>query len=126
LLGFLGAQLWQICRIKKFATQGERQPWRAKAQRAGIESRNRAFLRKRYTLLAPQSPPVAGHRRRSRHRTAGSGLRQQQWLEGNRTVLIYGGSLASEPDREKYTALRKLRRGRPLDGIVRVMPRRLT
>ncbi len=29
------------------------------------------------------------------------GLRQQQhWLEGNRTVLIYGGSLASEPDRE--------------------------
>ena len=23
-LGFLGAQLWQICRIKKFATQGER------------------------------------------------------------------------------------------------------
>ncbi len=29
------------------------------------------------------------------------GLRQQHWLEGNRTVLIYGGSLASEPDREK-------------------------
>ncbi|WP_264757244.1 hypothetical protein [Klebsiella pneumoniae] len=34
--------------------------------------------------------------------------RQQHWLEGNRTVLIYGGSLASEPDREKYIALRKL------------------
>lgn len=50
------------------------------------------------------------------------GLQQQQWLEGNRTVLIYGGSLASEPDREKYTALRKLRRGRPLDGVIRVMP----
>lgn len=50
------------------------------------------------------------------------GLQQQQWLEGNRTVLIYGGSLAPEPDREKYTALRKLRRGRPLDGIVRVIP----
>ncbi len=50
------------------------------------------------------------------------GLKQQQWLEGNRTVLIYGGSLASEPDREKYTALRKLRRGRPLDGVIRVMP----
>ncbi|WP_162286792.1 ImcF-related family protein [Pantoea stewartii] len=54
------------------------------------------------------------------------GLQQQQWLEGNRTVLIYGGSLASEPDREKYTALRKLRRGRPLDGIVRVLPQSLT
>lgn len=50
------------------------------------------------------------------------GLQQQQWLEGNRTVLIFGGSLSAEPDPEKYTALRKLRRGRPLDGIVRVMP----
>lgn len=54
------------------------------------------------------------------------GLRQQQWLEGNRTVLIYGGSLASEPDREKYTALRKLRRSRPLDGIIRVIPQSLS
>lgn len=53
------------------------------------------------------------------------GLQQQQWLEGNRTVLIYGGSLASEPDRDKYTALRKLRRGRPLDGIIRVLPESL-
>ena len=50
------------------------------------------------------------------------GLQENQWIEGNRTVLIYGGSLTAEPDREKYTALRKLRRGRPLDGIVRVMP----
>lgn len=54
------------------------------------------------------------------------GLQQQQWLEGNRTVLIYGGSLTSEPDCEKYAALRKLRRGRPLDGIVRVMPQSLS
>ena len=53
------------------------------------------------------------------------GLQQNQWLEGNRTVLIYGGSLASEPGREKYIALRKLRRGRPLDGIVRVLPQSL-
>lgn len=53
------------------------------------------------------------------------GLQLQQWLEGNRTVLIYGGSLASEPDREKYIALRKLRRGRPLDGIIRVLPESL-
>lgn len=49
------------------------------------------------------------------------GLQQRQWLEGSRTVLIYGGSLAAEQDREKYTALRKLRRGRPLDGIIRVL-----
>ncbi|TCQ70444.1 hypothetical protein EC841_1101, partial [Raoultella ornithinolytica] len=39
------------------------------------------------------------------------GLQENQWLEGNRTVLIYGGSLTTEPDKEKYTALRKLRRG---------------
>ncbi|HBU6132107.1 ImcF-related family protein [Enterobacter sp. 168J2] len=48
-------------------------------------------------------------------------LQARQWLEGNRTVLIYGGSLTAEPDEKKYTALRKLRRGRPLDGIVRVI-----
>lgn len=49
------------------------------------------------------------------------GLRENQWLEGSRTVLIYGGSLAVEPDPEKYAALRKLRRRRPLDGIIRVI-----
>ncbi|MRE41563.1 type VI secretion protein VasK [Klebsiella quasipneumoniae] len=53
-------------------------------------------------------------------------LGQQRWLEGQRTVLIYGGSLFSEPDSQQYAALRKLRRGRPLDGIVRVMPSSLT
>ncbi|KGT95504.1 type VI secretion protein VasK [Erwinia typographi] len=50
------------------------------------------------------------------------GLQENQWLEGNSTVLIYGGRLTADPDVEKYTALRKLRRGCPLDGIVRVMP----
>ncbi|MEB8291593.1 type VI secretion protein VasK [Klebsiella michiganensis] len=54
------------------------------------------------------------------------GLKHHQWLEGNRTVLIYGGRLTAEPDKEKYTALRRLRRGRPLDGIVRVLSQSLT
>ncbi|CAI1504609.1 ImcF-related family protein [Serratia quinivorans] len=49
------------------------------------------------------------------------GLQESQWLEGERTVLIYGGGLTAEVDTEKYTALRKLRRDRPLDGIVRVL-----
>ncbi|MTD42496.1 type VI secretion protein VasK [Erwinia sp. CPCC 100877] len=49
------------------------------------------------------------------------GLQKNQWLEGHRTVLIYGGSLSAEPDSEKYTALRRLRRTRPLDGIIRVL-----
>jgi type VI secretion system protein ImpL len=42
---------------------------------------------------------------------------------GKRTVLIYGGSLASEP--EQNTALRKLRRGRPRTIIARVLPQSL-
>lgn len=33
-------------------------------------------------------------------------------------MLIYGGTLSSAPDTERLAALRKLRRSRPLDGIV--------
>nr|WP_313124689.1 ImcF-related family protein [Pseudescherichia sp.] len=46
------------------------------------------------------------------------GLAEKQWLEGHRTVLIYGGSLSSAVDTERVTALHKLRCRRPLDGIV--------
>lgn len=49
------------------------------------------------------------------------GLKVSQWLEGSRTVLIYGGSLSSEIDNDTYAALRKLCRCRPLDGIIRVI-----
>lgn len=49
------------------------------------------------------------------------GLTEQRWLEGSRTLLVDGGSLSEPPDAEKYRALRRLRRGRPLDGIVRVL-----
>lgn len=45
-------------------------------------------------------------------------LAEKQWLEGGRTVLIYGGSLSSAPDTARLNVLRKLRRSRPLDGIV--------
>jgi len=48
------------------------------------------------------------------------GLGKNVWMEGNRTVLIYGGSLDAQLDNEKYAALRKLCRSRPLDGIVLV------
>lgn len=46
------------------------------------------------------------------------GLAEKQWLEGGHMVLVYGGSLLSVPDAERLAALRKLRRSRPLDGIV--------
>ncbi len=49
------------------------------------------------------------------------GLQSHLWLESNCIVLIYGGSLATVPDREKYAALRRLRSWRPLDGIIRVI-----
>lgn len=54
------------------------------------------------------------------------GLAEKQWLEGHRTVLIYGGSLSSAPDTGCLTALRKLRRSRPLDGIVLALDERQT
>ena len=54
------------------------------------------------------------------------GLAEKQWLEGHRTVLIYGGSLSSAPDTGRLTALRKLRRSRPLDGIVLALDERQT
>lgn len=46
------------------------------------------------------------------------GLAEKQWLEGHRTVLIHGGSLSALADAERLAALRRLRRHRPLDGIV--------
>ena len=49
------------------------------------------------------------------------GLHENQWLEGHRTVLFYGGSLGEPLDEPTLTALRKLRRVRPLDGIIRVI-----
>ncbi|WP_376746949.1 ImcF-related family protein, partial [Pantoea vagans] len=78
-------------------------------------------LRSRYNFLWPYKIRlllVTGDDTAIEHLVPG--LKQSQWLEGNRTVLIYGGSL-TDIDTEKYTALRKLRRGRPLDGIIRVL-----
>ncbi|WP_320407250.1 ImcF-related family protein, partial [Klebsiella oxytoca] len=92
---------------------------------AGAEERNvplsslRQYLRRRYTrfwrhkvrllLVAGEPAHIAA---------IAPGLAEKQWLEGHRTVLIYGGSLSLAPDTERLAALRKLRRSRPLDGIV--------
>ncbi len=46
------------------------------------------------------------------------GLTGQHWLEGDHTVLIYGGRPSAEPDVTLLIALKKLRRSRPLDGII--------
>lgn len=127
VLGFLGVQLWQICHVKTLSTRGGRENHRKqKVKQQGLKAEIARSLRKRYTLFWRHNVRlllVAGDDAAIEQLVPG--LQQQQWLEGNRTVLIYGGSLTSEPDREKYTALRKLRRGRPLDGIVRGMPQSL-
>ncbi|OCQ53116.1 hypothetical protein Ppb6_01677 [Photorhabdus australis subsp. thailandensis] len=49
------------------------------------------------------------------------GLTAQHWLEGENNLLLWGGSLQVTPDTAQLKALRKLRRRRPLDGVVWVM-----
>lgn len=49
------------------------------------------------------------------------GLTTQQWLEGQGTLLLWGGGVQAEPDEAWLLGLRKLRRRRPLDGVVWVM-----
>lgn len=46
------------------------------------------------------------------------GLAEQGWLEGQRTVLIHGGSLHAELEEARLMEWRKLRRSRPFDGVV--------
>lgn len=78
-----------------------------------------AFLRDRYgpfwrrnvrLLLVTGEPEQA--------EAIAPGLTGQHWLEGDHTVLIYGGRPSAEPDVTLLTALKKLRRSRPLDGII--------
>ncbi|WP_145509880.1 MULTISPECIES: ImcF-related family protein [Yersinia] len=45
-------------------------------------------------------------------------LAEQGWLEGQRTVLVHGGSVQNPADETGLSEWRKLRRGRPFDGIV--------
>ncbi|WP_052038246.1 ImcF-related family protein [Pectobacterium odoriferum] len=134
LLGLIGSPVWW--RWKQRRNQAVYKP-QAPGENLGplsVENRNtvqscpglKKHLRRRYNLFWRRKVRlllVTGDEVAIEQLVPG--LQQQQWLEGHRTVLIYGGSLTAEPDKEKYTALRKLRRGRPLDGIVRVMPESL-
>lgn len=91
-----------------------------------ISQQIRTHLRRRYTLFWRRKARlllVTGDEAAIEQLVPG--LQESQWLESDRTVLIYGGSLITEPDKKKYAALRKLRRSRPLDGIVRVIPQSL-
>lgn len=124
-LAFLAVHFWIISRVKRTTaiTQQKEDKKKNKERCLTLASDIGTVLRKRYHLFWRRNVRLLlGTGDETAIEQLVPGLQENQWLEGNRTVLIYGGSLASEPDREKYTALRKLRRGRPLDGIIRVIP----
>lgn len=76
-----------------------------------LRSRYGMFWRRKVRLLLIIGEPV-------RVEVISPGLTEQGWQEGNHTVLIYGGRPVAELDVELLASLRKLRRCRPLDGIV--------
>ena len=122
-LSFVGIQLWQISRLKKFSSQGGKYKSRKQnLKQQGLKTEIASVLRKRYNLFWRYKIRlllVTGEQAAVAKLLPE--LNAYQWLEGNRTVLIYGGSLTEEIDNEKFEALSKLRRGRPLDGIIRVL-----
>lgn len=125
VLGFMAFRLLIKDKVKPSAAP-VRQPTRPAGREAlyaplkkHLHARYRLRWRRKVRLLLVNGDEAAIEQ-------LAPGLCQQRWLEGQRTVLIYGGGLLSEPDNQQYAALRKLRRGRPLDGIVRVMPSSLT
>jgi len=127
-LAFLAVHFWIISRVKRTTaiTQQKEDKKKNKESRLTFASDIGTVLRKRYHLFWRRKVRlllITGDEAAIEQLVPS--LQESQWLEGNRTVLIYGGSLTTEPDKEKYTALRKLRRGRPLDGIVRVLPQKL-
>jgi type VI secretion system protein ImpL len=123
-LVFLAVHFWIISRVKRTTaiTQQKEPQKKNKANRLALTRDIDATLRKRYPLFWRRKVRlllVTGDDAAIEQLVPG--LQANQWLEGNRTVLIYGGPLSAEPDAEKYTALRRLRRTRPLDGIIRVL-----
>jgi type VI secretion system protein ImpL len=124
VLGFMAFRLLIKDKVSPSSSR-KRRPAKVTGQEAAYRLL-RAYLRSRYSLFWRYKVRlllITGDDAAIEQLVPG--LQKNQWLEGSRTVLIYGGSLTTEPDKEKYTALRKLRRGRPLDGIVRVVPQSL-
>lgn len=121
MLTFLAVQLWVINRVKQSSLPQKRAVKQASTPQTSTTSLKK-HLRARYHLLWRYKVRLLLVVGDDAARAAlVPGLQEQQWLEGQRTVLIDGGSLSAAPDGEKLAALRQLRRGRPLDGIVWVL-----
>ncbi|WP_089528440.1 ImcF-related family protein [Pantoea ananatis] len=134
LLGLIISPVWWRWRLKKNQTVYKPQIPEEKIGQLDIKHGDRVqpfpslkkYLQRRYNLFwRPKVRLLLITGDEAAIELLVPGLQENQWLEGNRTVLIYGGSLTAEPDKEKYSVLRKLRRGRPLDGIVRVLTQSL-
>ena len=120
VLGFIAFRL--MIRDKVFREPSPARIAKKKSSHLPFVSDIKKHLRQRYSLLWSRKVRlllVTGDENNIEQLLPG--LQRQLWLEGDRTVLIYGGSLASEVESDKYSALRKLRRSRPLDGIIRVL-----
>ncbi|EOK4156664.1 type VI secretion protein VasK, partial [Escherichia coli] len=78
---------------------------------AFLRDRYGPFWRRKIRLLLVTGEPEQAE-------AIAPGLTGQHWLEGDHTVLIYGGRPSAEPDVTLLAALKKLRRSRPLDGII--------
>jgi len=121
MLTFLAVQLWVINRVKQSSLPQKRAVKQASTPQTSTTSLKK-HLRARYHLLWRYKVRLLLVVGDDAARAALiPDLQEQQWLEGQRTVLIDGGSLSAAPDDEKLAALRQLRRGRPLDGIVWVL-----
>lgn len=121
LLAFLTVQLWIFNRVKQHspvqkrgAHQSHAAPTFITRLKKHLRTRYQLFWRYKVRLLLIVGDDAA-------REALLPGLQKQQWLEGQRTVLIDGGSLGAELDADKLAALSKLRRSRPLDGIVWVL-----
>lgn len=100
-LAFLAVHFWIISRAKRTTaiSQTNEAKKKARERRLTLARDIGTALRKRYSLFWRRKVRlllVTGDEAAIEQLVPG--LRQQHWLEGNRTVLIYGGSLASEPD----------------------------
>ncbi|RAW92826.1 type VI secretion protein VasK, partial [Photorhabdus sp. S8-52] len=116
LIGLLGSTAWEYIRQNK-----AQQPFRPEtaqaetrlSQSAPIVSDLGDRLHRRYglfwwykvriLLLVGEPEQVEA---------IAPGLTTQHWLEGHRTLLLWGGSLQTEPDAAQLAALRRLRRFR--------------
>lgn len=121
MLGFIAVRLLIGDKVQR-QKQQDRSALRKKQSQASEFEPLRAHLRRRYGPFWRYNVRLLMVTGEAAQITAvAPDLADKQWLEGSRTVLIYGGSLTSPLDKERLSALRKLRRSRPLDGIVLVL-----